>query len=75
MPRRLLLFVQRGSGSILSDDEAMLAVVRTGQHQFEKVTRDYLTRIFYGSDGWAARLRLPAYATAEVVVDPGQAFG
>lgn len=58
-----------------SDDEAMLAVVRTGQRQFEQIIRGYLERITYGSDGWAARLRLPAYATAEVVVDPSQAFG
>jgi uncharacterized protein (DUF433 family) len=58
-----------------SDDEAMLAVVRTGQRQFESVIRDYLKRVTYGSDGWATRLRLPAYATAEVVVDPRRAFG
>ena len=58
-----------------SDDEAMLAVVRTGQRQFEQIIRGYLERITYGSDGWAAQLRLPAYSTAEVVVDPSQAFG
>jgi uncharacterized protein (DUF433 family) len=58
-----------------SDDEALLTVVRTGQQHFAEVIRDYLKRITYGDDGWAERLRLPAYAKAEVTVDPRQAFG
>jgi uncharacterized protein (DUF433 family) len=57
------------------DDEALLTVVRTGQQHFAEIIRDYLKRITYGADGWAERLRLPAYAHAEVTVDPGQAFG
>jgi uncharacterized protein (DUF433 family) len=52
-----------------------LVVVRTGQHQFSEVVRDYLQRITYGSDGWASRLQLPTYRHAEVVVDPRIAFG
>jgi uncharacterized protein (DUF433 family) len=58
-----------------SDDEALLTVVRTGQQHFAQIIRDYLKRITYGHDGWAERLRLPAYTTAEVTVDPRQAFG
>lgn len=58
-----------------SDDEALLTVVRTGQQHFADVIRDYLKRITYGDDGWAERLRLPAYTKAEVTVDPLQAFG
>jgi uncharacterized protein (DUF433 family) len=58
-----------------SDDDALLTVVRTGQQHFAEIIRDYLKRITYGDDGWAERLRLPAYATAEVTVDPRQAFG
>jgi uncharacterized protein (DUF433 family) len=58
-----------------SDDEALLTVVRTGQQHFAEVIRRYLKRITYGDDGWAERLRLPAYAKAEVTVDPRQAFG
>ncbi len=57
------------------DDLLELVVVRTGQHQFSEVVRDYLQRITYGSDGWASRVRLPAYARAEVIVDPRIAFG
>jgi uncharacterized protein (DUF433 family) len=57
-----------------SDDEALLTVVRTGQQHFAEIVRDYLKRITYGADGWAERLRLPAYR-AEVTVDPRQAFG
>ena len=58
-----------------SDDDELLTVVRTGQEHLAEVIRDYLQRITYGNDGWAARLRLPAYHHAEVTVDPTQAFG
>lgn len=58
------------------DDELLeLVVVRTGQHQFSEVVRDYLKRVTYGNDGWASRLRLPSYQRADVVVDPKLAFG
>jgi uncharacterized protein (DUF433 family) len=52
-----------------------LTVVRTGQRQFAEVVRNYLKRITYGDDGWAAQVRLPAYRRAEVIVDPRRAFG
>jgi uncharacterized protein (DUF433 family) len=57
------------------DDLLELVVVRTGQHQFSEVVRDYLKPITYGSDGWASRVRLPSYQRADVVVDPRVAFG
>lgn len=57
------------------DDLLELVVVRTGQHQFSEVVRDYLRRIKYGDDGWASRVRLPSYRRADVVVDPSVAFG
>ena len=57
-----------------TEDRALLTVVRTGQQHFEEIIRGYLKRITYGDDGWAEQLRLPAYATAEVLVDPRQAF-
>lgn len=58
-----------------SEELGGLAVVRTGQRQFAEIVRDYLKRITYGGDGWAARLRLPTYQRAEVIVDPRRAFG
>lgn len=58
-----------------SDDEALLTVVRTGQQHFTDVIKSYLKPITYGEDGWARRMRLPAYGSATVVVDPDQAFG
>jgi uncharacterized protein (DUF433 family) len=58
------------------DDElGGLTVVRTGQRQFAEIVRAYLKRITYGNDGWASRVRLPAYRHADVVVDPRRAFG
>jgi uncharacterized protein (DUF433 family) len=50
-------------------------VVRTGQRQFSELVKAYLKRITYGDDGWAARLTLPAYERAGVVVDPDVGFG
>jgi hypothetical protein len=41
-----------------------LTVVRTGQRQFAEIVRAYLKRITYGEDGWASRVRLPAYRHA-----------
>jgi uncharacterized protein (DUF433 family) len=52
-----------------------LVVVRTRQGQFSDVVKDYLRRINYGSDGWASQVVLPTYGAAEVIVDPGVAFG
>ncbi len=52
-----------------------LTVVRTQQRQFSAVVKGYLKRIRYGGDGWADSVRLPAYANAEVIVDPKVAFG
>jgi uncharacterized protein (DUF433 family) len=57
-----------------TDDEALLTVVRTGQH-FAEVIKGYLRPITYGDDGLAERVHLPAYSSATVVVDPDQAFG
>jgi uncharacterized protein (DUF433 family) len=57
------------------DDLLELVVVRTGQTQFSELVRDYLQRITYGDDGWAAQVRLPIYGRADVVVDPHVAFG
>ena len=58
-----------------SDDEALLTVVRTGQQHFEQIIRNYLKPISYGDDGWAQQVHLPAYRSAQVLVDPNQAFG
>jgi uncharacterized protein (DUF433 family) len=52
-----------------------LVVVRTQQHQFSELVRDYLKRIHYPGDGWASSVHLPTYGTAEVIVDPKVAFG
>lgn len=61
---------QREDGDLLE-----LVVVRTGQHQFSELVRDYLTRITYGGDGHASRVRLPSYRSADVIVDVPVAFG
>lgn len=52
-----------------------LVVVRTGQHQFSVLVRDYLQRITYGADGWASEAQLPSYTQARVIVNPEVAFG
>ena len=52
-----------------------LVVVRTGQHQFSDLVRDYLQRIAYGADCWASEFQLPSYTEARVIVNPEVAFG
>ena len=52
-----------------------LVVVRNGQRVFVDVIASYLRRIEYAADGYAALIRVPAYEHAEVVADPGRAFG
>lgn len=52
-----------------------LVVVRNGQRVFADVVEDYLRRIEYGADGYAAMIHLPAYRHAEVVADPARSFG
>ena len=57
------------------DDLLELVVVRTGQKQFSELVREYLKRITYSDDGWAAHVELPIYGRAHVVVNPHVAFG
>ena len=52
-----------------------LVVVRSGQRVFADVVQDYLQRIEYGADGYAALIHLPAYSHAQVVADPTRSFG
>lgn len=62
--------VKRDEGELLE-----LVVVRTQQHQFSEIVKDYLKRIHYGGDGWATSVELPTYRSAGVIVDPNVAFG
>jgi uncharacterized protein (DUF433 family) len=52
-----------------------LVVVRDNQRVFTEVVEDYLQRVDFGSDGYAALIRLPQYRTADVVADPRRGFG
>lgn len=50
-------------------------MVRNGQRFITNVIDQYLHRITYAPDGYASMIRLPSYERADVVVDPGRAFG
>jgi uncharacterized protein (DUF433 family) len=52
-----------------------LVVVRNNQRVFNEIIDDYLRRVDFASDGWAQRIHLPKYGTADVVVDPRRSFG
>lgn len=52
-----------------------LVVVRHGQRVFSEVIDAYLSRVTFGSDGWAQRIRLPQYHRAQVIADPRFGFG
>ena len=58
------------------DDElAGLTEVVSRQRVFSPVVEEYLRRIEYGGDGWAAKLTSPATPRPVVVVDPNRSFG
>lgn len=52
-----------------------LVVVRSGQRVFVEAIAAYLSRIEYGSDGYASLIHVPIYQHAAVVADPNRAFG
>lgn len=58
------------------DEElAGLTEVVSRQQVFSAVVAEYLSRIAYGADGWAATLVSPATARPVVTVDPARSFG
>lgn len=52
-----------------------LVVVRNGQHVFNDVVDAYLRRLEFHADDYVSLIRLPAYETAEVVVESSRGFG
>jgi uncharacterized protein (DUF433 family) len=60
-----------------ADDEELAGLTEVVRRQrvFAPVVREYLRRIDYAADGWAARLVSPATSRPIVVVDPNRAFG
>lgn len=52
-----------------------LVVVRNDQRVFNEIIEAYLRRLDFGADGYARLIQLPAYETADVVVDPTRGFG
>lgn len=66
----------RHAGDTPEGDSAReLVVVRNNQRVFTEVVDQYLSRIDFGSDGYARVIQLPQYRVAEVTVDPDHAFG
>ncbi|MGH3470950.1 MAG: hypothetical protein ACRDPG_02740 [Nocardioidaceae bacterium] len=52
-----------------------LVVVRNGQRVFTEIVMDYLQRIVFDADGFAALLPLPGFEHAELVADVRRSFG
>ncbi len=52
-----------------------LVVVRKQQRVFVPIVEQYLKRIKYGPDHWAAQVALPGYEQTRVIVDLRLAFG
>jgi len=57
------------------EELAGLTEVVRRQRVFAAVVRQYLKRIDYAADGWAARLVSPATERPIVIVDPARSFG
>jgi uncharacterized protein (DUF433 family) len=58
-------------------DEQLGGLTEVVSHQrvFAPVVTEYLKRIEYGGDGWAARLVSPATVRPLVIADPERSFG
>jgi uncharacterized protein (DUF433 family) len=52
-----------------------LVVVRNGQRVFPEVVSEYLQRIVFGADGFAAAVPLPGFEHADLVADVRRGFG
>lgn len=52
-----------------------LIVLKNGQYVFREVVDQYLRKIEYAADGYAARVYLPGYEVAKIVADPSVNFG
>ena len=57
------------------DDVRELMVVRHNQRVFTEIVQDYLQRVEFGPDGYAALIQLPQYRIAHIVADPNRSFG
>ena len=58
-----------------ADAALRLVVIRNNQHVFIELIEEYLRCLVYAPDGYVELMRLPAYRTAEVVVDPTRSGG
>lgn len=56
-------------------EDTNLEVARSRQRMLAATVRDQLQLITYAGDGYAARLQLPSYGPAEVIIDPAVSFG
>jgi uncharacterized protein (DUF433 family) len=68
-------YAERGDDPTAAKAARHLVVVRNNQGVFNEVVEGYLRRLDFGDDGYARLIHLPAYATADVVVDPTRGFG
>lgn len=68
-------YVERGDDAETSKALRELVVVRNDQRVFNEVVEASLQRFDFADDGLARLIRLPAYVTAEIVVDPNRGFG
>lgn len=68
-------FAEREGDTSQARSARELVVVRHGRHVFNDVVDSYLRRVEFAGDGWAERIHLRKYGSADVVVDPRRSFG
>lgn len=68
-------FAERAGDTPQARSARDLVVVRHGQRVFNDVVDSYLRRVEFAGDGWAERIHLRKYGSADVVVDPRRSFG
>jgi uncharacterized protein (DUF433 family) len=68
-------YAENGKDRDAADAARELVVVRNGQRVFNDVVEAYLRKIEFDESGYARLLHLPAYESADVLVDPARGFG
>jgi uncharacterized protein (DUF433 family) len=70
-----LLWEVYEEGDLDDDSRRALIVLKDGQYVFREVVERYMKSVEYAPDDYAARVRLPGYEVAGIMVDPEINFG
>lgn len=68
-------YAEHGDDAAAARAARELVVVRNDQRVFNEIVAGYLRRLDFAEDGYPRLIHLPAYESADVIVDPARGFG